>query len=399
MLMTTAMTNKTTEFKNHSYRKCLEQLTPNVAAELLRYGKSRPGVLSLAQGEGDLPTPAFIRDAAAQAMADGFTNYGPALGLPELRQEISTYHAKVYGHNIPTNRIYVTPSGTNAIHMALLGLLNEGDEVVAVTPIWKNLIGIVEVAQDVIKEVSMDETDGVWTLDINKLLNACSNDTKAILVASPNNPTGWVMSRDEMQAIMEFARHRGIWVIADEVYGRCVYGENRAPSFLDVSEPDDRLFIVNSFSKSWAMTGWRLGWLIGPADAENRIRDLALYEVLCPPSFIQVAGVHALRHGEEFIAEQKNHWEKNLDLIMDRFDGMKRVRMTRPDSTFYAFFRVEGEDDSMALARRLIDEGGLSLAPGISFGACSAGHLRLCFGASEPTIRDALSRLERVIGV
>lgn len=395
MLMTTAMTDKETEFRNHTYRKCLENLTPNLAAELLRYGKSRPGVISLAQGEGDLPTPAFIRDAAAKAMNDGYTNYGPALGLPELRQEISTYTSRIYGHNLPTNRIYVTPSGTNAVHMALLSILNEGDEVIAVTPIWKNLIGIVEVAQGHVKDVPMEEKDGVWSLDINRLLNACTPQTRAILVASPNNPTGWVMTRDEMQAIMEFARHRGIWVIADEVYGRCVYDLVRAPSFLDVAEPEDRLFVVNSFSKSWAMTGWRLGWLVGPADAEERIRDLALYEVLCPPSFVQVAGIQALRHGEEFIAEQKIHWRENLDLIMERFHGLPRLHMGRPASTFYAFFRVEGEPDSMKLARRLIDEVGVSLAPGVSFGSCCAEHLRLCFGASRPMMTEVLDRLEK----
>lgn len=397
MLMTPSMNTKATEFQNHTYRKCLETLTPNLAAELLRYGKSKPGVISLAQGEGDLPTPAFIRDAAAKAMSDGFTNYGPALGYPELRQEISTYHARVFGHNVPTNRIFVTPSGTNAVHMALLSILNEGDEVVAVTPIWKNLIGIVEIAQGEIRDVPMDETDGVWSLDINKLLNACSSTTKAILLATPNNPTGWVMPLEDMRTVMEYARHRGIWVIADEVYSRCVYDDVRAPSFLDVSEPEDRLFIVNSFSKSWAMTGWRLGWLIGPADSESRIRDLSLYEVLCPPSFVQMAGVAALRHGEEFIAEQKIHWKRNLDLIMDRFSQMPRIRMARPDSTFYAFFRVEGEPDSLVLAKRLIDEAGISLAPGVSFGSCSAQHLRLCFGASETTIRDVMDRLERAL--
>lgn len=398
MLMTASMNNpKVTDFQNHTYRRCLENLTPNVAAELLRYGKSRPGVISLAQGEGDMPTPAFIREAATKALEDGFTNYGPALGYPELRQELSTYHARIYGHNLPTNRIYVTPSGTNAVHMALLSILNEGDEVVTVTPIWKNLIGIVEVAQGRIIDVPMDETNGVWSLDINKLLNACSNTTRAILLATPNNPTGWVMPLEDMRAVMEFARHRGIWVIADEVYSRCVYDHERAPSFLDVSEPDDRLFIVGSFSKSWAMTGWRLGWLIGPPDSESRVRDLSLYEVLCPPSFVQMAGVAALRHGEEFIATQKRHWVENLDMIMGRFPDIPRIRMNRPASTFYAFFSVEGEPDSMELARRLIDEACVSLAPGISFGACSSAHLRMCFGASRTTMHEVLDRLEKAL--
>lgn len=397
MLMTSSMPDKTQSFKNQTYRKCLETLTPNVAAELLRYGKSKPGVISLAQGEGDLPTPQFIRDAAATAMSDGHTGYGPALGYPELRQEISSYYSRIYGHNIPTNRIYVTPSGTNAIHMALLSVLNEGDEIIVVTPIWKNLIGIIEMAEGSVKDVPMDEVDGVWSLDITKLLNAVSTSTKAILIASPNNPTGWTMSQDQMRTIIEFARHRGIWIISDEVYGRCTYDLDRAPSFLDVSEPEDRLFIVNSFSKSYAMTGWRLGWLIGPSDAENRIRDLSLYEVLCPPSFIQVAGVQALRHGEDFIKEQRIHWQKNLNLVMERFNKIDRIRMTRPPATFYAFFRIDGEKDSMLLAKRLIDEAGLSLAPGISFGCCSAEHVRLCFAATEGLISEALDRLERAL--
>lgn len=398
MLMTSLMTDtKTQDFQNHTYRKSLETLTPNIAAELLRYGKSKPGVISLAQGEGDFGTPAFIRDAASKAMADGFTNYGPALGYPELRQEISNYHARVFGHNIPTNRIFVTPSGTNAVHMALLSILNDGDEIIAVTPIWKNLIGIIEMAQGSIKDVPMDEVDGVWSLDMTKLLNACTNRTKAILLVTPSNPTGWVMPKEDIQTLMEFARHRGIWIISDEIYSRSVYGQSRAPSFLDYSEPEDRLFIINSFSKSWAMTGWRLGWLIGPPDSENRIRDLSLYETMCPPSFIQMAGIQALRHGEEFILEQKAHWEKNLDMVMAHFEKMGRIRMARPEATFYAFFRVEGEKDSMQLARRLIDEAGVSLAPGISFGDCSAEHLRLCFGASEATIAEALNRLEKAL--
>ena len=397
MLMTPSMADPTEIYKNKTYRQCLETLTPNVAAELLRYGKSKPGVISLAQGEGDLPTPQFIRDAASQAMSDGHTGYGPALGYPELRQEISNYHSRIYGHTIPTSRIYVTPSGTNAVHMALLSVLNDGDEIITVTPIWKNLIGIIEMAQGSVKDVPMDEVDGVWSLDIAKLLNACTASTKAILLATPNNPTGWTMSRDDMQTVMEFARHRGIWIIADEVYGRCTFELDRAPSFLDISEPDDRLFIVNSFSKSYAMTGWRLGWLIGPADAENRIRDLSLYEVLCPPSFIQVAGIQALRHGEDFIKDQRIHWKKNLDLLMDRFGKMERIRMTRPPATFYAFFRVEGEADSMLLAKRLIDEAGVSLAPGISFGSCSSEHVRLCFAATQGLLTEALDRLERAL--
>lgn len=383
--------------KGLNLRPVVEGLSLNPGAEIVRYGRRKKDILSLGQGEGDAPTPAFIIKGAEKAMAAGKTFYGPVLGQPDLRQEIANYYARLYKREIPTHRIFVTGSGTTAMHLALTALLDEGDEVVAVTPIWKNLLGAVELAQANVTEVPLNEHEGKWSLDMGALIDSCTRRTKAILITTPSNPTGWTMSYDEMRTLLEFARTQGIWIVSDEVYGRITYSAPYAPSFLEIAEPDDRLFTVNSFSKSWAMTGWRLGWLTGPAEAEEPVRDIALYDNMGPPSFTQYAAIEALRHGDPFIESQLAQWRENIDMILDWSKGQDRLTISRPDSTFYSFFRVGGEPDCLAFARRLIDEQSLSLAPGCAFGKVGSGYMRLCFAVSKPKLEEALGRLEKAI--
>jgi len=390
--------NVMTKPKHSHFRSVLSGLSPNPGAEMLRYGWSKPGIISLAQGEGSLPTPDFIAGATYKAMQDGKTFYAPVLGVPELRQEISNYYSGVFGLNIPTSRIFATSSGTTAMHLALTAVLDEGDEVVAVTPIWKNLLGAIELTQAKTVQVPLEHVEGQgWDLDLNKLFEAVTSHTKAMLIVSPSNPTGWMMKPEDMKAVLDFTRDRGIWLIADEVYSRIVFDAPRSPSFLDFARPDDRLFVVNSFSKAWAMTGWRLGWLVGPSESEESVRDLALYDNMGPPTHAQYGAIAALRHGEPFIRQQVESWKSNLDIVMDRFQSNGRLLMQRPSSTFYAFFRVDGETDDLPLVKRLIDEGGLSLAPGCAFGKCCAGWIRMCFAVSEQRLIESLDRLEQVV--
>lgn len=387
------------ETKNSlNLRECVSNLSHNPGAEIVRYGRRKKDVLSLGQGEGDAPTPDFIIKGAEKALAEGKTFYGPVLGYDAVRQEVSNYYDRIYNLHVPTSRIFMTGSGTTAMHFALTAILDKGDEVVAVTPIWKNLLGAVELAQAKFKEVALREIDGRWELDMDKLFYACSKQTKAILITTPSNPTGWVMSREEMRTLLEFARERGIWIISDEVYARVTYDAPRAPSFLEVAEPEDRLFTINSFSKSWAMTGWRLGWLTGPAESEEAIRDIALYNNLCPPSFSQYAGVEALRHGEDFLREQLDLWQSNMDFLFERFAQTGRITAVKPQSSFYAFFRVDGQPDCLKFARQLIDDVSLSLAPGCAFGKVGQGYLRLCFAVSRARLEDAVDRLEKGLG-
>ena len=381
------------------FRPVLQNLTRNPGAEMLRYGWKRDDVISLGQGEGCAPTPDFVNDATYEALKGGKTHYGPVLGQPALREEISAYYKKIFNLTIPQNRIFITGSGTTAMHLALTSILDAGDDVVAVTPIWKNLLGAVEIAQATSHSVPLRYTEGDgWSLDIDELLEAVTEKTKAILIVSPSNPTGWVMSKEEMTRVLDFTRERGIWIVSDEVYNRSLYGEVHAPSFLEVARDDDLVMTVNSFSKSWAMTGWRLGWLVGPSFSEGIIRDLALYDNMGPPTFTQFGGIEALRNGEEFIAEQMDLWKSNLDYLYERFSKNPKIHMEKPSSTFYAFFKVDGEDDCLDLAKRLIDEGGVSLAPGCAFGKNSRGWIRLCFAVSKEKLAKALDRIEEVIG-
>ncbi|PCJ03260.1 MAG: beta-eliminating lyase [Alphaproteobacteria bacterium] len=395
--MSTQDMNNSDQDSEPKFRPVLHALTANPGAEMMRYADGKKDIITLGQGEGDAPTPDFICDAVAQALKDGKTFYGPVLGSNELRECLSDYYQRIYDLEIPAERVFVTSSGSTAMHLSLAALLDKGDEVVAITPIWKNLLGAVELTQASTKQVSLDYIDDQWQLDLDKLFSAVTEATKVILIVTPSNPTGWTARLDELRAILDFARERGIWVLSDEVYGRLVYDGVRAPSFLDVAREDDLLLVVNSFSKSWAMTGWRLGWIVGPRIAEDKIRDVALYNKLCPPTFTQYGAMEALENGEEFLKDQLALWHSNRDLVVERFKAMGNVSMSYPASTFYAFFKVDGEDDCIALTKRLIDEASVLLSPGSAFGKEAKGYIRLCFAVSEKRLTEALDRIERVI--
>lgn len=380
------------------FRPVLHALTANPGADLIQYARKKQNMITLGQGEGDAPTPDFICDAVMQAMREGRTFYGPVLGREELRQAISDYYGRIYKLDIAPERVFVTSSGSTAMHLSLAALVDKGDEVVAITPIWKNLLGAVELTQASMKQVSLDYKNDRWELDLEKLFAAVTERTKVFLIVTPSNPTGWTATKEEMQKILDFARERGIWILSDEVYGRLVYEGVRAPSFLDIAKDDDQLLVVNSFSKTWAMTGWRLGWIVGSREAEAKIRDVALYNNLCPPSFTQYGAIAALEQGEDFIKSQIDLWRSNRNLVVERFKKMGNVSMSYPESTFYALFKVEGEPDCIALTKRLIDEAGVLLSPGSAFGKASRGYLRLCFAVSEKRLTEALDRIEAVIG-
>lgn len=380
-----------------AYRQVLDKLSPNPGAEMLWYARNHSDVLSLAQGEGDFATPDFIADAARDAMAQGKTFYGPVLGHPELREEISSYYQRIYKKSVPANRVFVTGSGTTAMHLALTSILDAGDDVVAVTPIWKNLLGAVELAQASITQVPLEDKEGHWSLDLDKLFEAVTPKTKAIIIVTPSNPTGWMADEKAIKAILDFAREHGLWIISDEVYGRITYEVERAPSFLDYASDDDRLYVVNSFSKSWAMTGWRLGWLVGPVCAEERVRDIALYDNMGPASFMQFAAIKALQEGEAFLKKQLTLWETNRSTMIERLQEFNNITINKPAATFYGFFKITGENNSIELAKKLIDKEGLSLAPGSAFGKSCQGYLRLCFAVSEEKFGKALGRLGRVL--
>lgn len=376
-------------------RPGIAAMPDNRIADIARYGwaAARDDLIPLWFGEGDIPTPRFICDAAHQAMLAGHVFYGDQRGQPELRAALDRYLGRVYGNAVGDDRIYVMTSGMAGIMIAIQTLVDPGDEVVVISPVWPNIASAVGVLGGKVVEVAMSLGNDGWTLDLAHVAQACGPRTRAIFVNTPGNPTGWVMPRAQIEGLMALARARGIWVIADEVYSRLTYDAPRAPSFLDVVTPDDLCLIVNSFSKNWSMTGWRLGWVIAPRGMSAIVQRMVQFNNSGTAGFVQMAGVAALEEGEPFVEEVRALCARGRDIVMDTLASKPRVHCQRPQGAFYAFFSVDGVDDTMAFARRIIDEVGVGLAPGSAFGLGGGDYLRLCFASSEARLVEAMRRL------
>ena len=281
-----------------------------------------------------------------------------------------------------------------ALHIALQTVVDAGENIVLVTPIWPNAPAAVQIMGAEPRRVSLlSQPDGRWNLNLDRLFEACDDKTRAIFVNSPNNPTGWMCSRHEQQAILDFARDRGIWIIADEVYHRITYDRDTSPSFLDLAEPEDPVMALNSFSKSWAMTGWRLGWLAAPPSIYDTLGSMVEYTNSNSPEFIQVAGIAAIDQCEDFVETFRDYCADGRAIVGEVLGSANRIRIAEPEAAFYAFFEVEGEPDSMALAKRLVREAKVGVAPGISFGEESEGWLRLCFAQEPKLLRKGLQQM------
>jgi aspartate/methionine/tyrosine aminotransferase len=381
----------------------VEHLESSRIAEVWQLGFGRENLIPLWVGEGDVPTPAFICEAATRAMAEGKTFYTHKRGTPELRQTVADYTEGLYGVDLDVERVTITSSGMNGIVIVLQAIVAPGDNVVVVTPVWPNIMAAVAVVGGQVRAVGLDSLpEGGFRLDLDRLADAVDARTRAIFIASPGNPTGWVMEPDEQRAVMDLCRARGVWMIADEVYARFIYNApaaNRAtaPSFLEVSRPDDPLVVVNSFSKTWAMTGWRMGWLTAPTVFAETLDKLIEFNTSGAPNFLQDACIAAIRDGEPFVQEQIERCRRGGELVFDRLSAIPRVRVARPRGSFYTFFALDGLDDSLAFAKRLLEETDVGLAPGSAFGPGGEGHLRLCFASSTERLSEALDRIEPVL--
>ena len=357
-----------------------------------------PDVIAMWYGESDVTTPAFICDAASEALRRGQTFYTHKWGIPRLRETLATYTGGLYGVNIATDRVTVTSSGMTGIMMLMQALVGAGDNILLIDPIWPNGGSAAQVMGGEVRRVSLEANrQGDWHLHLEKLIAAADDRTRMIFVNSPGNPTGWMMESDQQKAILDFCRARGIWIVADEVYGRLVYERRVAPSFLEIAEPDDPIVVVNSFSKSWAMTGWRMGWLTHPVSLTEKIGDLVEYNTSGTPEFLQEAGIVAVRDGEDTVAAMVERCRAGRDTASQRLFAMPRVIYSPPAAAFYAFFKVDGMENSLDFAKRLATEFKVGVAPGTAFGPSGEGWLRLCFAQSPERIDEAMSRLERAL--
>jgi aspartate/methionine/tyrosine aminotransferase len=370
--------------------------------EVANYARGREGVIPLYVGEGDLPTPAFICDAAARALRAGETFYTWQRGIPDLRQALARYHERLYGRPSDAERFFVTIGGMHAAQIAVRMAAGSGDEVLIPTPAWPNFAGAVTVAGARISLVPMTCTESGWHLDLDRLKSAVTARTRAIVVNSPANPTGWTASLDDLREVLALARARGLWIIADEIYARFAYDpaltiEGRTPSFRDVMEEGDRVLFVQTFSKNWAMTGWRIGWLEAPRALGQTIENLIQYSTSGVPQVHQRAAIAALEEGEGFVAEQIARAKRGRDIVCNGLLATGKVELPPPPGAFYAFLKVKGVADARTLALRLVDEAGVALAPGTAFGAGGEGYMRLCFARNHENLEEAVRRLAAVL--
>ncbi|WP_298208404.1 pyridoxal phosphate-dependent aminotransferase [Acidovorax sp.] len=384
-------------------RQALLNLEESRIREIANAGMGRSDVLAFWFGESDEGTPDVVRQAAADSLLRGETFYTHNLGLPELREGLAAYVSQLH-RPVGADRIAVTSGGVNALMLAVQALVDPGDEVVAVTPVWPNLTAQPRIMGANLRCVSLrPQVGGAWGLDLQELLAAITPRTRLLVVNAPNNPTGWTLSVDEQRAILARCRETGTWILADEVYERLYYEATPngcAPSFLDLAEPEDRLVVVYSFSKSFLMTGWRLGWLVMPPSMTLHMGKLIEFNTSCASVFTQRAGVAALAHADDITPRVVAHLKHCRDTLVPLLRAVPGVEVAAAQGGMYAFFRIAGQGDSLEVAKRLVAEAGLGLAPGNAFGPQAQGWLRWCFASKDPErLVQGVGRLKTWLGV
>lgn len=378
-------------------RPAIEILEDSPIVEVWRMGYNDPEVIGMFAGEPDVPTPAFIRDAAAKSLAEGNTFYTPNRGVAGMGDAISRYIRRTWGVDVPESRIALTASGMSAVMLIAQATAEAGDNVVAVTPSWPNILRAMQINNAEVREVAMTPGNAGWHLDLDALMARCDDRTKVIYLASPGNPTGWMIPRDQAERLLEFARARNIAILSDEVYHRTVYGMNAAFSFLEIARPTDPVFVVNSFSKAWAMPGWRLGWVVYPEGCKDAFEKLIQFNTSGAPAFLQHAAIVALDQGEDFVREFAARCDAGRQVVNERLGRMKRVRNIPSEGAFYAMFSVDGVTDTLAFCKRAVVEAKIGMAPGTSFGQGSEHYIRLCYAKSPELLHTAMDRLEKFL--
>jgi aspartate/methionine/tyrosine aminotransferase len=370
--------------------------------ELAEIAMGMDGVLRLYFGESNLPTPDYIKQAAIRAMHDGFTFYTENAGLPSLRRAIAENYSRLHGVELdPAGEIVITASGVQALNVGIRCTLDPGDEALVLTPAWPNGTSCAMMANAIVRQIAHPLCGDRYVVDFDALERAVTPRTRMLLYTSPSNPLGWVATEAEQRALLEFARRHDLWLIADEVYDRLYYaggdlGEP-VPSILRMATRDDSVMVVHSFSKTYCMTGWRVGWLIARRDAAAKATQLNEFIISHAPSFAQKAGETALAEGEPELRTMLARLKENRDLCLDALRGLPGVTVPKPDGAFYLFPRIDGLTDSFGFCRRLLEETRVGLAPGVAFGEGGEGSIRICYAAERSILEPAMERLTRFL--
>lgn len=378
-----------------SARPAVQALESSLIRVVANAGMGRTDVLPFWFGESDQPTAEFIRAAAIASLSSGETFYSQNMGRPYLRQAIATYLTGLHGTEVSPGRIAAVGSGVNGLMLAAQTVISPGDRVVAVTPLWPNITEIPKILGAEVVRVPLSVANGKWSLDLDRLLGALTPGTRMAIINSPNNPTGWTIEEEQTDAVLAHCRRHGIWVLSDDAYERLVHDPSRrvAPSFLRRYETGDRIISANTFSKAWTMTGWRAGWLAVPEALSNDLGKIIEYNTSCIFEPVQRAATVALQQGEPEVAKLRANLTATRELLVGELRALPGVVVPEAGGAMYVFFRIDGFDDTLTLAKRLVEEAGLGLAPGGAFGPEGEGWLRWCHATSEAKLRDGVAKL------
>ena len=379
-------------------RKIIEELESSPIRNIANSAIDNKDVIPLWFGETDIVTPKFISDSMKVALDEGHTFYTTNHGVPELVESISQYSSHLHNKIILKNRIMITAAGMNALMIAAEAVVNPNDKIICVTPVWPNFMRCVQIMGGQIIEIPLllSERENKWQLNLEEIEKNIS-DVKGIYINSPNNPTGWMMEKKEQEKILEICRKNKKWIIADEVYERIVYNRKVAPSFLDIASEKDLLIVVNSFSKSWAMTGWRLGWITIPENTLNLFEKLNEFNIASPAAPVQHAGITAIKEGENFILNMMSKLSNARNIAINNLNSFSLVELPYPNAAFYAFFRVKGVKDSELFCKETLKQTGVGLAPGTAFGKDTNNWLRICYAKSPNLLEEAFLKLKAVL--
>ena len=366
--------------------------------QIATIAESMPGSLKLCYGESDLPTPAFICDAAAAAMRSGHTFYTHTAGYGELREAIAAKIFELHQVRYDATEIMATTGATTAIYAAIRAFVGRGDNAVIVSPAYAIFSNAVTMSGGEPRAASLAPSGDRFVLDLDRVHSAIDTNTRMLIVNSPSNPTGWVIAQDEQRALSEIAERHDLVILADEVYERLIYdGRSIAPSFARIEANRDRLIVVNSFSKTYNMTGWRLGWAQTGARTIKTMYKAVEFITSNPAAMVQQAGIVALRDGEPHIAELRQHYRRRRDQVQAALTAIPGASLPNPQGAFYAFPKFEDSIDSTAFTAELVRATGVALAPGAGFGRDGEGYIRVCFASTEATLAEALDRLKKFV--
>jgi aspartate/methionine/tyrosine aminotransferase len=382
----------------------LESLSPQSLAapesgivEIVNYARTRDNLIPLWVGEGDSPTPQFIADAAIASLNAGQTFYTYQRGIPDLRRALSDYYARHFNKRLPPEHFYVVGSGMQAIKLSIEAVVKPGDEAIYLSPAWPNFAAALEISGGKAVPAVLDFVDGAWSLDIATVEKAITAKTRALFINTPSNPCGWTATRADLEALLALARAHDLWIIADEIYALYSFSAARAPSFLDVMTDSDKILFVNSFSKNWSMTGWRIGWVVAPPETGQVFENLVQYATSGVAEFVQRGAVIALDEGEHVIKANYEKAKRSRDILCDALIATNRVATLKPDGALYTFLKIDGVTDSRKAAFDIVDKAGVGLAPGAAFGPGGESFLRACFLRDPAIIEQAADRLSTYI--